>query len=72
MEWQKIETAPTELKHPSYLEGPVIIGFAEWGNGSKHVGPAIYQYGSWEFVCLDDFDMFPGPTHWMPLPKAPE
>lgn len=69
--WQPIETAPKTVG--GYFAIPVLIGFVEWGDGSKHVGPIVYYecYDNWEFMELD-CDFFPHPTHWMPLPNSPE
>ena len=68
--WQPIETADTQLSHSKYMDTPCIIGVVKWGNGSKHVGPAIYyEITGWEFIELDDYDMFPAPTHWWPWPE---
>lgn len=70
MSWQPIETAPRD--------GTDILG-AESIRHSK----AGYQMGGQVYVCKsidhDTYDKmwvnssgFRQPTHWMPLPKAPE
>lgn len=70
MEWIPIESAPKEVG-PNFIQ-PTLIGAVRWGNGSKHVGPIIfYSQTGWEFIEVD-YDMFPSPTHWMPLPEPPK
>ena len=71
MTWQPIETAPRDGTHILVLmEGAVIeawweTGFEEW-------------LGNWDCVTLPShgcgccYSSNAEPTHWMPLPAAPE
>lgn len=62
MEWQPIETAPTDDQCHVLL----------YGNGSNFTKCVFVGY--WDSV-LDEWKTFDGvgavPTHWMPLPFAP-
>lgn len=69
-EWQPIETAPKDW----------IIGYTSWG---QHVGKFHQWVGPCEWVDAGsrgaghqfvnhDFDVFPPPTHWQPLPEPPK
>jgi hypothetical protein len=63
-DWQPIDSAPREW----------IIGYTSWGQHvgkfHEHVGPCEYVDDHHEFVNID-FDVFPSPTHWQPLPAPP-
>ena len=64
--WQPIETAPKD--------GTRFLGLAKkgaWASTCYYVGPTSRHPGN----NLDWFmgvDGWPQPTHWMPLPPAPE
>ena len=68
MEWQPIETAPSE----GYvlLGGYVVPSAAAQANGSK----TIWHYGIGTALWDDEWSGFLGgkPTHWMPLPVPPQ
>lgn len=66
--WRPMDSAPTKTE--GHFAWPCVIGFTSWGS-SQHVGPMVLQpTGHWEFTETD-FDIFPSPTHWQPLPAAP-
>lgn len=65
MEWQPIETAPKDEVRVLLTDGrEVAVGeyfLSEWSNESE----IEFSYG-------DCFHGTWAPTHWMPLPAAPE
>jgi len=62
MEWQPIETAPTNvgvlLYEPDTHEraGSITVGMARWG---------------WSNDCVSNWSENSWATHWMPLPSPP-
>lgn len=66
-EWQPIETAPRE-------QYGHIIGYTSWGQHvgkfHEHVGICEWITDHFEFIDVD-FDVFPKPTHWHPMPLPP-
>lgn len=78
--WQSIETAPKDGTH--------IVVWARWKWGDSLEEPSDYyacvciydEFYGWDkndscFVSVTSnpyFDMAVDPTHWMPLPDAPE
>lgn len=77
MRWQPIETAPKD--------GQVVALFcpawtATWSDRSTEY-PATYCCAKWKGTqwgldqpgdLAQSDEVFPEPTHWMPLPKPPE
>jgi hypothetical protein len=68
MEWQQIDTAPTDGR-------AVIVGFAQ-RVGPWWVGEAYFDADAhrWYARGTDPMDLSDGPinpTHWMPLPPPP-
>lgn len=74
MEWQPIETAPVDV--------PCLIFMPAWSHADRQypsiittaVAEIAGQYG-W-LLCeagsgAEDRDVWPYPTHWMPLPPHP-
>lgn len=59
MSWQPIETAPKDGTFV-LLYSPILFG--------EQMVVAYYELGRWN----DLMGRVPQPTHWMPLPKAPE
>jgi hypothetical protein len=72
MNWQPIETAPTEDGVP-HVRG-VWIYNADTGNPLYFDMCAGYlEDGCFVVPCGDDYGLHPDDyTHWVPLPKAPE
>lgn len=60
--WQEIETAPKDgqfvlLYCPAPCGEVGVYGFTDWGG----------------WLCTNrEYSPYPDPTHWMPLPEAPE
>lgn len=87
MEWQPIETAPkgggAELvSDPAWVEPPMVLllfekgeqavchwdwYYAEGGGGYREGVTAWVEPISAELIALN----YDNPTHWMPLPEAP-
>jgi len=69
-EWQPIETAPKDGSfilcawQSDMVDQGWLFGVHMWRESAQHLG----LYG-WFFVCTERFHK---PTHWMPLPEAPE
>lgn len=75
-EWQPIETAPKDGTHIlAYMENAVIEA---WWEDTSYGNPEYEGRGEWECPnlsshgcgCCSIFN--DAPTHWMPLPHAPE
>ena len=62
MEWQPIETAPKNVSCLVVGES----GFV-WMASFKNVGPRIGE--RWQSIGLGALPF--SPTHWMPIPEAP-
>ena len=66
--WHPIETAP--------MDNSNILVFYKSGDGGSWVGNGYYEQGLWNkgeyvgWVCEGEYNC--QPTHWMPLPEAPE
>lgn len=69
--WQDMSSAPTDGYGCFYTS--VLIGAVRWGKDGRvheHVGPIEWMNDHWEFIGVD-FDVFPPPTSWRPLPSPP-
>jgi hypothetical protein len=70
MEWRPIETAPRD--------GTEVVGSAWWimDDGAYRLGWMAEGYlcgDRWAFASFDlNEDEYSKPTHWKPLPAAPE
>lgn len=63
IEWKSARTAP--------FDRPVLATWADTWKRDVHIEVVIRRQGSaWEYVY--DGDFAPAPTHWMPLPAAPQ
>lgn len=87
MEWQPIETAPTDTPILGLFKGGAICAgeyvFVEgWGRDPSKDTEDYYDYGESDWECFyltnpntgdPDTDLeFSEPTHWMPLPEPPK
>ncbi len=75
LEWQPIETAPKDgkrvrLYYPDYVETDRALGYEAPGQVEGYYAGSD-EYGCWVTPCRTASDD-PEPTHWMPLPDAPE
>ncbi len=61
--WQPIESAPRDGTH--------VVLYGDPGQLRPFVG-RYYESPAWRSGWLDADDVFNHPTHWMPLPAAPE
>lgn len=78
-QWRPIETAPKEgdnilvlsLEHEECYDGSVTVGF--WGSVDS-LGGEQFAWLDWcRGIGEDDYwHVIECPTHWMPLPEAPE
>jgi hypothetical protein len=59
MKWQPIDTAPSGEWVIVYYDDPMGVSIAEYAKNLE-----VWQ--DW------DGDLYGTPTHWMPLPEAPE
>ncbi len=63
--WQPIETAP--------MDGTIVWAFNGEQGRMKWVSGSNYALWIWDECTLSDIDPSPEqPSHWMPLPAAPE
>lgn len=60
-EWQPIDTASKR--------GISMLLTGKYANGLPWVLIGHYANG---WTCSQDYDVYLEPTHWMPLPSAPE
>lgn len=77
MEWQQIETAPTDGSWVLLTGGKIDYG---WDGDAKpacvvgqwNVSRNIFR-GEWHFAWYDSgyYGEYEEPTHWMPLPTPP-
>ncbi|WP_083235192.1 DUF551 domain-containing protein [Bradyrhizobium yuanmingense] len=65
-EWKPIETAPKQGRILGYSKAD---GQHVWW-WVRHIVPGGADRGSWENVSYEWYEL-DQPTHWMPLPKAP-
>ena len=67
MNWQPIETAPgyEELIHTKVILGNPVWPESEVGERTKDGTWLIHNGNKYRWGC-------PEPTHWQPLPQAPE
>jgi hypothetical protein len=63
--WQPIETAP--MDGAEVLAGKLERGAVMWPLRSRFDGAWTARFGEEDWRSYD-----PQPTHWMPLPPAPE
>lgn len=86
MDWQPIDSAPkdgrhvllTERHHPDDYPTSVVNAF--WGDrfaGYREDSRENYSWINWHegFEYIDEGALWAtvkNPTHWMPLPKAPD
>lgn len=73
-EWHKIENAPRD-------KTPVLLFLPSKDVGSSRYGPSQcvgYKDGDYDWQLTEtggyavDADVWPEPTHWMPLPEPPK
>lgn len=67
MEWQSMETAPKDGTNVLLINRRGNMATGLW-QGSEHSEGWWIRGGSLPSVFFNDHH---GPTHWMPLPKAP-
>lgn len=85
MEWLPIETAPKDgtwiliggsARQPQEYDPPNYdLGYHEYGSRSLMMFVGHWADGKYTSKFTDQWDDYYGPecpTHWMPLPKAPE
>ena len=66
MEWQPINTAPTE--------GVAILGFQRLTSELWVIVPMCFDGGVWRLLAFhnDNTEHEMVPTHWVPIPEPPE
>ena len=77
MEWQPIETAPKDgtwiLVYGDGTDDEAEQRKVAVAQYTNYLNGSTYDKFWWQFAWYDGgyYGRFDGPTHWMPLPEAP-